>query len=41
MWMMETKYTRNGMAWGFIGRFRYCNVYGMEDLGTTDRWAKE
>jgi hypothetical protein len=41
MWMMEMIYTRNGMAWGSNnGRFRG-SVYGMEELGTTDRWAKE
>jgi hypothetical protein len=32
-------YTRNGMAWGLIGRFPG-NVYGMQELGATDRWAK-
>jgi hypothetical protein len=37
---MEMIYTRNGMAWGLIGRFPG-NVYGMRELGATDRWAKE
>jgi hypothetical protein len=40
MWMMEMIYTRNGMAWGLIGRF-HGKVYGMQELGATDRWAKE